>query len=234
MSTGFPYAKSLSGTTDKLQRRQLANSATFSRFMACKTNSAGKIAPVSSQTDQATHVFQDNGITTLSNDIEKAFLREISRDDVFSVGFIPLLNGVAISAGSSTSATAPMSAGSANDLVGGYIYFPRYGEKRLITSNGYSGGNVVIGWAEPLGAPDPQTPVYPNTGDPSGNYTAITPAVGDLISVVAFGPGTTGLKYDSSALGMGISNAQSDTTGGTIVVESVDMVFNIAKVRLKA
>lgn len=207
MAVAFQWVRSLAGGRD-LERKsiQLDSSATVQKGDLLVFTS-GKVKRAATQTAlinfvcscpqlPAAGLVADAAVTVLKTPVIPVF------GGIFSVAIVPLVLAVnTVSAGSTTSATCPQTAGSNSDMVGGTVYFPEQDAERIITSNTYSGGNIVIGWSEAL-------------------TRAV--AVGDSVRAVAYARGSSP-KLHASTPYSAISNVAADNTGGKLVIWDIDL-----------
>lgn len=199
---GFRFFASRAGTRDIMREVQIAASATVQKGDALEFVS-GKAKRVNAAADTVRCIAAEDATSTATS------LTKIPVIDVFGAIFetdiTPLLDDVAISASTTTTITAAMSAGATDDLVGGIVY--ANGLHRIISGNTYGGGNVVITVLE----------AFPSA--PTGN-----------VRLVPFGYGTVANKLHASTMYNAISTAIADISGGTVAIHDVLLDKKVARV----
>lgn len=204
---GFSFSKSRDNNTDVMRDDlQLGASKTVSVGDLLEFSS-GKLQRCNAQADTPEYVAQEDNAST-STSLVKPKVVEVGRAS-FNVAHTPLINGVAVNSGSTTTVLCALTDGSSDDMVGGVVYFPEQDAHRIISANTYSSNVVTITFVEPL----------PRAA-----------AAGDTVRATAFGPGTRALKLDSSNPHKALSSARGDITGGSVRVRKVDLKNRVVEV----
>jgi hypothetical protein len=214
----FRYFKSLSGEIDTIRELELAPSLVVLRGDLLKMVN-GKLALVDTDTDKPDYVARVD-VTSTATGGEKAEVAPALRGEgVWKTNISATFSGVAVAAGSSTTAAEITAAAVLiSTFIGGLMYCVELNEVRVITANTATGGG----------------------GAGAGNviFTATVPfsqtTLGKTVRVIAAGLSDIAVKLDATTPRRGINVAVAGVSGGNTTIYDVDMskleaqvVFNV-------
>ena len=131
---------------------------------------------------------------------------------------VPVINLAACNTNASTTSVLITAGGAAGDSTGGVIYVAEFGQSRLITNDAYSAGVHTYTINTPF----------------LQGQTAVAATAGNTATVLPFGPGVIGIKFNATTSPQFIDTTVAGKTGGYLKCEEVHFEDRIPYVLLSA